>query len=1097
SADYESVFGTLTTVSPAEAGPGGVLTNDHDPEQQPLTANLISGPSHAASFTLNPNGSFDYHPLANWTGTDSFTYSVSDGATADGPITVNIVVTPVNDAPSAITLSSHSLAGQTPAAVVGTVTVTDVDAGDAHSLDVSDSRFEIVGSVLQLRAGISVDPAIESNVTLTINATDSSGATFSQTVVLNVDNTNLAPSAQAGGPYSMTEGDSITLSAVGSSDPENSVLTYNWDLDGDGSYDDAGGRDVFLTWAQLNSLPTPINDDGTRDISVRVTDAGGLAATATTTLTVSNAAPVVTLSGPATATSGTPYTLNLSAADPGNDTITTWRINWGDGPTEDVSGALRSVSHTYQKPGGTRTIQVWAIDEDGTHPASSGPLTISVNNTSPSALSLSSTTFDGNRAGAVVGNLTFTDPDFGDSHAISVSDTRFIVVGGVLKLASGQTINPATEPSVNLSISVSDSAGASTTAAFTLNVNTPPVGHADSYTMDGTRGNFITAENGLLNNDADPDGPSTQAVLWLRPSHSQAFGVNANGSFWYEAINGYYGADSFTYRVFDGRLYSEVVTVSLMVNQPGSLSFTQTAFGIDENVKLTDRMKIGQLTITDDGIGTNTITLSGGNARYFELDETNNLYLKKGVIFDYEKTQTVTVKAQLNDVGIGGTQGDSSDITVEVRDRNDAPKAKRFQTSVDEDFGATTISVTSSFSDQDNDTLTYQIKVDSLTLGPLTSLTINEITGELSLQSAANQSGTVFFDVIATDRFDASATAACTMIVKPVNDAPTTREYFGRTGIGQSHLGSLITVSTDVENSKLTFKLVTSESIETAGTVTMNEDGTFLYTPQTGFVGSTSFQFSAYDGTDWSSPQTATIEVIAPITVVSGNAVIETEEPTRVDVQVDVQVDAQGGSRGEAQGHAQGHGQNAGTPSGSTSAPTAIAPSLTGGETRNMLNAENEEEEEEEVNGVIATSEARLIEQLMSVIATTDPMDDQSMLQESMEDNDHGRRGFDISTPTFRLNSALGLFTSGSRTVTLQQRELLYQTLIDQNAESVTGLDEKIHRKFSISDQVVGSVEVVTTVSSVGYLIWNAVRGGMLLSSLMAQIPAWNMLDPL
>ena len=77
------------------------------------------------------------------------------------------------------------------------------------------------------------------------------------------------------------------------------------------------------------------------------------------------------------------------------------------------------------------------------------------------------------------------------------------------------------------------------------------------------------------------------------------------------------------------------------------------------------------------------------------------------------------------------------------------------------------------------------------------------------------------------------------------------------------------------------------------------------------------------------------------------------------------------------------------------------------------------------------------------------------------------------------------------------QKEVLYRSLIQQNTTAVEELGASEGRRISLGDQVVGSVEVVTTVSSVGYLIWNAVRGGMLLSSLLSQIPAWNMLDPL
>jgi hypothetical protein len=114
-----------------------------------------------------------------------------------------------------------------------------------------------------------------------------------------------------------------------------------------------------------------------------------------------------------------------------------------------------------------------------------------------------------------------------------------------------------------------------------------------------------------------------------------------------------------------------------------------------------------------------------------------------------------------------------------------------------------------------------------------------------------------------------------------------------------------------------------------------------------------------------------------------------------------------------------------------------------------------------------------------------------------MLDHDSFRRHADNFGGSFVLDTQLGLFTSESPSGAVSHRELLYQTLIAQNIQSVNELEQEMGGTFSLSDQVVGSVEVVTTVSSVGYLVWNAVRGGMLLSSLMAQIPAWNMLDPL
>ena len=79
----------------------GVLANDNDIDtpQANLTAILVTGPTHAASFTLNPDGSFSYAPATNFNGADSFTYKANDGASDSNLAMVTIAVNPVNDAP--------------------------------------------------------------------------------------------------------------------------------------------------------------------------------------------------------------------------------------------------------------------------------------------------------------------------------------------------------------------------------------------------------------------------------------------------------------------------------------------------------------------------------------------------------------------------------------------------------------------------------------------------------------------------------------------------------------------------------------------------------------------------------------------------------------------------------------------------------------------------------------------------------------------------------------------------------------------------------------------------------------------------------------
>ena len=75
-------------------GSPGVLGNDADPDGDPLSAVLESGPSHGL-LTFNTDGSFTYVPNAGFLGTDSFAYRASDGIDNSAPVTVALVVDPL------------------------------------------------------------------------------------------------------------------------------------------------------------------------------------------------------------------------------------------------------------------------------------------------------------------------------------------------------------------------------------------------------------------------------------------------------------------------------------------------------------------------------------------------------------------------------------------------------------------------------------------------------------------------------------------------------------------------------------------------------------------------------------------------------------------------------------------------------------------------------------------------------------------------------------------------------------------------------------------------------------------------------------------
>jgi predicted outer membrane repeat protein len=85
-------YGTAAEVPLVVAAPG-VLNNDTDPNLEPLTAVLVSGPA-TGSLSLAPDGGFVYTPNVAFTGQVTFTYRASDGELVSPMATVTITVTP-------------------------------------------------------------------------------------------------------------------------------------------------------------------------------------------------------------------------------------------------------------------------------------------------------------------------------------------------------------------------------------------------------------------------------------------------------------------------------------------------------------------------------------------------------------------------------------------------------------------------------------------------------------------------------------------------------------------------------------------------------------------------------------------------------------------------------------------------------------------------------------------------------------------------------------------------------------------------------------------------------------------------------------------
>lgn len=145
----------------------------------------------------------------------------------------------------------------------------------------------------------------------------------------------------------------VTFDGTGSSDPDGSIVSYDWEY-GDGTIDfDAG--------------PVPSHAyvmTGEYQVTLTVTDDAGGMASDTTTVTVGSGilAPVADASGPYTSTIGSTVTFDGTGSNDPDGTIVTYNWNFGDGTA--LSDGGPTPSHTYDTAG-MYNVTLTVIDNDG------------------------------------------------------------------------------------------------------------------------------------------------------------------------------------------------------------------------------------------------------------------------------------------------------------------------------------------------------------------------------------------------------------------------------------------------------------------------------------------------------------------------------------------------------------------------------------------------------------------------------------------------------------------------------------------------------------------------------------------------------------
>ena len=501
-------------------------------------------------------------------------------------------------------------------------------------------------------------------------------------------------------------------------------------------------------------------------------------------------------------------------------------------------------------------------------------------NAAPVALDDSATTTE-SAAVTIAVLANDTDGD-GDSLAVTTAGTP---AHGTASVNPNGTVTYTPAAGFNgidsFTYAMSDSQGGSANATVDVtisSVNEYPVAVNDSYSTSKNTALTVAAP-GVLANDTDGDGDLLMAFVLTEPSHG-TLTLNAEGDFTYTPETDYAGADSFTYVIDDGVATSNVGTVTIAVAPTNEAPVAQAnSYSTDEDTPLvlaapgllandTDPNSdpLTAVLVSAPGHGSVTVSSNGGFT-----------YTPAA---DYNGPDSFTYKA--ND---GAADSNVATVSLTVNAVNDAPVAGNdaFAGSEDTNLVVAAPGVLAN----DADSVEGSSVTAVLVTGPAHgTLTLNG-DGSFSYLPAANFNGVDSFSYRASDGDAQSGVATATILVAAMSDAPvaqndayTTTEDTTLVTFGPAVLAN----DSDIDGDPLTAVLVAGPS---NGTLSLNANGGFTYTPAFNFSGTDSFTYQATDGPGDSNVATVTITVNAVNDVpVAGNNTYSTSEDVTLVVNV-------------------------------------------------------------------------------------------------------------------------------------------------------------------------------------------------------------------
>ncbi|EOW4146428.1 tandem-95 repeat protein [Vibrio parahaemolyticus] len=814
-----------------------VLGNDtFEGDDKLVSLDTNNGPANG-TVSVNPDGSMTYTPNDNYHGADSFTYIVTSGGVSEST-TVNVDVTPVNDAPVA---KDDIATTQEDTAVTIDVLPNDTDVdGDKLSIQ-SASAPEAQGKVEIVDGKLVFTPAENFNGDAEITYTVTDGQlTDEAKVTVTVNPVNDAPTIKVDAVESITEDavstDTVvaTLEVADTDTPEDQ-LTVSLENNSNG-YFVLVGDEVKLTQAGVDAVN---NDElNLKDLTISASVSDGVNPTAndSDSLVVNrvNDAPTVenAIADQELSEDFDVYTIDLNEVFKDSDSSLKFSVSGNDNiqisivngvatitPTADWNGK-ETITFTAKDPSGESVNQtvdftvapVVDIEADSADVVEDTPTIINVlgNDTFESTDKLVSLDAEnGPKNGTVIvnndGTVTYT-PD--DNYVGKDTFTYVVTSGGV---------SESTTVEVNVTP-----------------VNDAPVAKDDTAITD--EDTPVTID--VLPNDNDIDGDKLSIQSASVPEAQGKVEI-VDGKLVFTPAENFNGQAEITYTVTDGQLTDEAkVTVTVNPVNDAPTIKVDAVESITEDAVNTDTV-VATLTVRDTDTPEDqlTVSLENNSNGYFVLVGNEVKLTQAGVDAvnnDELNLKDLTISASVSD-GVNPTANDSDSLIVNRV--NDAPTVENAiaDQELSEDFATYTIDLNDAFKDSDS-ALNFSVSGNSNVL-------VSIENGIATISPTADWNGSETLTFTATDPSGESVSQTVDFTVAPVvdikadstnvvEDTPTIINVLGN----DTFEGKDKVVSLDAENGPKN------------GTVIVNNDGTVTYTPDDNYVGKDTFTYVVTSG---------------------------------------------------------------------------------------------------------------------------------------------------------------------------------------------------------------------------------------------------------